>query len=66
MAIWSACRCHLSRFSLAPDKFEASLHKAARKAARVIESAQLETVPFDFRVAEGERPYLKTVWAQLD
>jgi 23S rRNA (cytosine1962-C5)-methyltransferase len=58
--------CSTNQRTLAPDKFEASLEKAARQAGRVIVSADFETLPFDFRVAERERPYLKTFWARLD
>jgi 23S rRNA (cytosine1962-C5)-methyltransferase len=58
--------CSTNQRTLAPDKFEASLRDVARRAGRAIASVEFETLPFDFRVAEGERPYLKTLWARLD
>ncbi|MGD0651323.1 MAG: class I SAM-dependent methyltransferase [Verrucomicrobiia bacterium] len=58
--------CSTNQRTLAPDKFEGSLREAARQTGRVIASVEFETLPFDFRVAEGERPYLKTLWARLD
>ena len=32
---------------------------------RAIESLDYETQPFDFRIAQGERPYLKTAWVRF-
>jgi 23S rRNA G2069 N7-methylase RlmK/C1962 C5-methylase RlmI len=58
--------CSTNQRTLAPDRFEGSLREAARQTGRVIASVEFETLPFDFRVAEGERPYLKTLWARLD
>jgi 23S rRNA (cytosine1962-C5)-methyltransferase len=58
--------CSTNQRTLAPDKFEGSLRKAARQTGRIIASVEFETLPFDFRVTEGERPYLKTLWARLD
>jgi 23S rRNA (cytosine1962-C5)-methyltransferase len=51
--------------TLSAENFEASLPRAAQRTGRVTESLEFETVPFDFRLAEGERPYLKTLWARL-
>jgi hypothetical protein len=31
----------------------------------VVTGLEFATVPFDFRLAERERPYLKTFWATL-
>jgi len=58
--------CSTNQRTLAADKFEASLQAAAQRVGRNIESMEFETLPFDFRVATGERPYLKTFWAGLD
>ena len=58
--------CSTNQRTLAADKFEESLRAAARAAGRVIASLEFETLPFDFRVTEGERPYLKALWARLD
>jgi 23S rRNA (cytosine1962-C5)-methyltransferase len=57
--------CSTNQRTLAPDQFETTLREAARRCGRVIESLEFETLPFDFRVAKGERPYLKTLWAVL-
>ena len=52
--------------TIAPAEFEHTLRDAARDCDRVIASADFETLPLDFRVAEGERPYLKTEWVSLE
>ena len=57
--------CSTNMRTLSPEEFETSVQQAARQTGRVIESMEFETVPFDFRVAEGERPYLKTLWLRL-
>jgi 23S rRNA (cytosine1962-C5)-methyltransferase len=57
--------CSTNQRTLAAEEFEATLSRAAKRAGRVIESLEFETLPFDFRVAKGERPYLKTLWAVL-
>ncbi len=58
--------CSTNQRTFAADEFEATLRAAAKQCGRVIASLEFETVPFDFRVAEGERPYLKTLWAYLE
>jgi len=58
--------CSTNQRTFRADEFEAILHAAAKRCGRVIASLEFETVPFDFRVAEGERPYLKMVWACLE
>jgi 23S rRNA (cytosine1962-C5)-methyltransferase len=57
--------CSTNQRTLEADEFEKSIQSAARGGGRVIESLEFETLPFDFRVAPGERPYLKTFWARL-
>lgn len=57
--------CSTNQRTLAPDKFEATLREAARACGRVIEELEFQTLPFDFRVPAGQRPYLKTFWARL-
>ncbi len=57
--------CSTNMRALAAADFESSLQEAARQTGRVMGSLEFETVPFDFRVAEGERPYLKTLWLRL-
>jgi len=52
--------------TLLPDQFATAVRDAAGRCGRVIEGLEFATLPFDFRVAEGERPYLKTLWAKLD
>jgi 23S rRNA (cytosine1962-C5)-methyltransferase len=57
--------CSTNQRTLEPEQFESSIRAAARRCGRVMESLEFETVPFDFRLAPKERPYLKTFWAKL-
>lgn len=57
--------CSTNQRTLAADEFETSIQKAATRCGRSMETAEFETVPFDFRVAPKERPYLKTFWVAL-
>ncbi|NQU10082.1 class I SAM-dependent methyltransferase [bacterium] len=47
------------------DRFRSTVREAARRAGRIIEELEGETQPLDFRVAAGESPHLKTLWARL-
>ncbi len=53
--------CSTNQRTLPAHEFEAMLSKTGR----AIEELEFATQPFDFRVAQGERPYLKTFWARL-
>ena len=57
--------CCTNQRTLGAEEFEKSIKGAAHRNGRVIESLEFETLPFDFRVAPKERPYLKTFWARL-
>ncbi len=57
--------CSTNQRTVTPEKFEATVRQAARDSGRTIKSVEFETQPFDFRVAAGERPYLKTLWVEL-
>ncbi|HTS18215.1 MAG TPA: pseudouridine synthase [Verrucomicrobiae bacterium] len=57
--------CSTNQRTLAAEEFETSIRKAAKRCGRTMESLEFETVPFDFRLAPKERPYLKTFWAKL-
>jgi 23S rRNA (cytosine1962-C5)-methyltransferase len=57
--------CSTNQRTLAADQFEAILREAVRRCGRVTASVEYETLPFDFRLAARERPYLKTFWVQL-
>jgi 23S rRNA (cytosine1962-C5)-methyltransferase len=57
--------CSTNQRTLPADEFETTLIKTADAAGRFIEELEFESVPFDFRVAAGERTYLKTLWARL-
>ena len=57
--------CSTNQRTFAPDAFEQTLREAARQCGRATAAVEWETLPFDFRGAEGERPYLKTLWATL-
>jgi 23S rRNA (cytosine1962-C5)-methyltransferase len=58
--------CSTNQRTLAAEDFENHIQSAARRCGRVIESLEFETLPFDFRLAPKERPYLKTFWASLE
>lgn len=54
--------CSTNQRTLSPSEFEAMV----RRCGRVTGEVEFATVPFDYRLAEGERAYLKTLWARLD
>ena len=58
--------CSTNQRTLQPEEFEVAIREAARTAGRVIVKIDYETLPFDYRLAEGERAYLKTLWVELD
>ncbi len=58
--------CSTNQRTLDAEEFERCINKAVRRGGGVIESLEFETLPFDFRVAPKERPYLKTFWARLE
>jgi 23S rRNA (cytosine1962-C5)-methyltransferase len=51
--------------TFAPAAFEQTLRAAVRQCGRDLTAVEFETLPFDFRLGEGERAYLKTFWLQL-
>lgn len=53
--------CSTNQRTIRPDAFERMLGETITGAAAV----EFETLPFDFRVAAGERPYLTTFWVRL-
>ena len=57
--------CSTNQRTLEAEQFEKSIQIAAQNCERFTESLEFETLPFDFRVAPKERPYLKTFWARL-
>ena len=54
--------CSTNARSLTPQRFVDAVKRGAPRAR----SAEFATQPFDFRVAHGEKPYLKTIWVELD
>ena len=58
--------CSTNQRTLEAEQFEKSIQIAAQNCERIMESLEFETLPFDFRVAPKERPYLKTFWARLE
>jgi 23S rRNA (cytosine1962-C5)-methyltransferase len=58
--------CSTNQHALAAQKFESILRESVRHSGRMLAAVEYETQPFDFRVAMGERPYLKTFWLRLD
>jgi 23S rRNA (cytosine1962-C5)-methyltransferase len=57
--------CSTNHRTLEAEEFEQCIKEAARRCGRTIESLEFATLPFDFRVAPKERPYLKTFWVKL-
>lgn len=57
--------CSTNLRSISAEQFVTGIERAVRGDKRQIGSMEFETQPFDFRVAEGEKPYLKTVWLAL-
>jgi 23S rRNA (cytosine1962-C5)-methyltransferase len=53
--------CSTNARGLTPQQFVA----AVRAGAPRVRTVEFATQPFDFRVAPGEKPYLKTLWATL-
>jgi len=58
--------CSTNQRTLAPGKFAAMMEQAAQNCGRNVRAIIPQTLPFDFRLAEGEQAYLKTLWADLD
>ncbi len=54
--------CSTNARSLTPQRFMETVKRGAPRARKM----EFATQPFDFRVAPGEKPYLKTVWVALD
>jgi 23S rRNA (cytosine1962-C5)-methyltransferase len=54
--------CSTNARSLSPQRFMDMVKRGAPRARKM----EFATQPFDFRVAPGEKPYLKTVWVELD
>jgi 23S rRNA (cytosine1962-C5)-methyltransferase len=57
--------CSTNQRSLAPDQFRATIERGLAVEKRRPAVIEFETQPLDFRVAEGEKPYLKTFWITL-
>ena len=58
--------CSTNQRTLTTEKFESVVRAAAARCGREVREMEFATVPWDFRVAEGEHSYLKTLWAELD
>jgi 23S rRNA (cytosine1962-C5)-methyltransferase len=54
--------CSTNARLLSPQRFMDAVQRGSPRAQQM----EFATQPFDFRVASGEKPYLKTVWAELD
>ena len=57
--------CSTNQRTLEAEEFEKRIKDAVRRSGRATQSLDFETLPFDFRVAPKEQPYLKTFWARL-
>lgn len=60
---WLFCSTNQRTFRV--EEFQRALRDSVAAAGRRIQSAEWGTQPADFRVARGERPYLKTAWLRL-
>lgn len=58
--------CSTNHRAFLPDKFEKLVCEAVQRCGREVRETEFVTMPWDFRVAEGERSYLKTLWVRLD
>lgn len=58
--------CSTNQRTLSPENFESAIRAAAKSAGRDVKALEFATLPFDYRLAEGERPYLKTSWVTLE
>jgi 23S rRNA (cytosine1962-C5)-methyltransferase len=58
--------CSTNQRTFTAPAFAETISAAVRDAGRVIQEMEFATLPFDFRLAEGEKPYLKTFWFRLD
>ena len=58
--------CSTNQRTLAPEDFENAIRAAAKTVGRIITAMEFETLPFDYRLAERERAYLKTWWVTLE
>ena len=57
--------CSTNQRTLEAEEFEKSIQIAVQNCERFTGPLEFETLPFDFRVAPKEQPYLKTFWAKL-
>ena len=58
--------CSTNQRTLSPEHFELAIRDAVHATGREIKAQEFETLPFDYRLADGEWAYLKTVWSTLD
>ena len=57
--------CSTNQHTVAPEAFLETVQRAVRAEKREVRTAEYETLPLDFRLAGGEKPYLKTFWLSL-
>src|SRR5262249_55497565 len=57
--------CSTNQRTFAPAAFERTIRDAITASGRSLATLEYATQPFDFRVAAGERPNLKTCWIRL-
>ena len=54
--------CSTNARSLTPQRFMEAVKRGAPRTRKM----EFATQPFDFRIAPGEKSYLKTIWAELE
>ena len=64
VALGGSLLCSTNQRTLEAEEFEKSIQIAAQNCERFMEpTMEFETLPFDFRLAPKEKPYLKTFLA---
>ena len=58
--------CSTNQRTLTPEDFENTIRTAAQATGREIKALEFATLPFDYRLADGEWAYLKTWWVTLE
>jgi 23S rRNA (cytosine1962-C5)-methyltransferase len=58
--------CSTNQRSVSAKQFLTAIQRGLSLEKRGWSGIEFETQPFDFRVPEGEQPYLKTFWITLD
>lgn len=58
--------CSTNQRTFAAERFGHVIRQAVKHAERAVTEEEFVTLPWDFRLAEGQPPYLKTWWLRLE